>query len=445
SEVWLLDAESPSAAPVRVATRTVGVEYDVSHHGESLIMRTNAGGAEDYTLASMPLSALGADEARNSWRELLPPQAGRLRLGYHLFRNHLVVIERVDGLPQLVIYDLSDAQLTRERKVSFSEEVYSLGLVGAREFDTQVFRFVYSSMTTPQRTYDYDMSSGERVLRKEQILPSGHDPARYVAKRLMISASDGEEVPVSILHRADVPLDGSAPCLLYGYGAYGHAMPAGFSLTRLSLVDRGVIFAIAHVRGGMDRGYRWYRDGKLQKKRNTFSDFAAAARALGDRRLVDASRIAAMGGSAGGMLMGVLANEHSELFSAIVADVPFVDVLNTMLDETLPLTPPEWPEWGDPIRDASAFEYIRGYSPYDNVREGPYPHLLVLAGLSDPRVTYWEPAKWVARLRARKTDDRLLLLKTNMEAGHGGAAVRFDALEEVAFEQSFLLHVLGAM
>jgi oligopeptidase B len=445
SEVRLLDTSDPLGALTVVAVREKGIEYDVSHHGERLVIRTNAQGAEDYALATMPLSAVGVDTSRESWRELIPHEPGRLRLAHHLFSRHLVVLERLDGLPRLTIYELDGEALGVAHEVAFEEAAYALSLHGSREFDTTRVRFGYSSLTTPSEVYDYDMASRERSLRKRQKVPSGHDPSKYRSHRLMVKSHDGEEVPVSVLHHAETPLDGSAPLFLYGYGAYGHAIPASFGVTRLSLVDRGVVFAIAHVRGGMDRGYRWYRDGKLARKDNTFHDFIAVAEGLLERGFGAPGKIVAHGGSAGGMLMGVIANRRPDLFHAIVADVPFVDVLNTMLDASLPLTPPEWNEWGHPLESPEALDRIRAYSPYDNVREGPYPHMLVLAGLTDPRVTYWEPAKLVARLRACKTDDNLLLLRTNMEAGHGGASGRFEALREVAIEHAFALWVLGRM
>ena len=316
-------------------------------------------------------------------------------------------------------------------------------MVGGYEFDTTTLRFAYSSMTTPNRVYDYDMNTRARALRKEQEVPSGHRPEDYRSRRLTAISHDGEAVPISILHHRDTPIDGTAPLLLYGYGSYGHAMPASFGVTRLSLVDRGFVFAIAHIRGGMEKGYRWYKDGKLEKKTNTFHDFIAAAESLRDAGYAASDRIAAQGGSAGGMLMGAIANMRPDLFGAIVADVPFVDVLNTMGDESLPLTPLEWPEWGNPLVSEDAYRWIAAYSPYDNVTAQAYPPMLVTAGLTDPRVTYWEPAKWVARLRATKVDDHPLLLRTNMEAGHAGASGRFDSLKETALEQAFLLWVFG--
>jgi oligopeptidase B len=296
-------------------------------------------------------------------------------------------------------------------------------------------------MTTPAQVYDYDMEARTRTLRKTQEVPSGHNPADYVTRRLYAPAADGETVPISLLYKAGTPLDGSAPLFLYGYGSYGIAIPSGFSTNRLSLVDRGFIFAIAHIRGGKEKGYRWYTEGKHLKKLNTFTDFIAAGEFLAKEGYTRRGRIVANGGSAGGMLMGVVANMAPDLFLGIIADVPFVDVLNTMLDETLPLTPPEWPEWGNPISSKEDFDIIRSYSPYDNVAAKAYPHIFAYAGLTDPRVTYWEPAKWVARLRAHNTSDSLILLKTNMEAGHGGASGRFEALKEQALDYAFALKI----
>jgi oligopeptidase B len=298
-------------------------------------------------------------------------------------------------------------------------------------------------MTTPARVFDYDMATRVRVLRKEEEIPSGHNPDDYVTRRVFAPAPDGETVPVSLLYRKGTPLDGSAPLLLYGYGAYGIPIPASFSTARLSLVDRGFVYAIAHIRGGKDKGYRWYSDGKLKKKVNTFTDFIAAGEHLVKLGYTSRGRIVANGGSAGGMLMGVVTNMAPSLFLGIIADVPFVDVLNTMLDDTLPLTPPEWPEWGNPIASREDFETILSYSPYENVERKDYPHIFAYGGLTDPRVTYWEPAKWIARLRERNTSSNLVLLKTNMEAGHGGASGRFEQLKEIALDYAFALRIAG--
>jgi oligopeptidase B len=282
-------------------------------------------------------------------------------------------------------------------------------------------------------------------LRKTQEVPSGHDPSDYVTRRVFATAEDGESVPISLLYHRTTPLDGSAPLLLYGYGAYGISMPASFSTSRLSLVDRGFIYAVAHIRGGKDKGYGWYKAGRGKQKVNSFTDFIAAGRYLAANGFTREGAIVAHGGSAGGMLMGAVANMAPDLFGGIIAEVPFVDVLNTMLDDTLPLTPPEWPEWGNPITSREDYETIAAYSPYENVRAQTYPHILALAGLTDPRVTYWEPAKWIAKLRAMKTGNNLLLLRTNMDAGHGGASGRFDRLKEVALAYAFALMITGRM
>ncbi|MFG1300016.1 S9 family peptidase [Xanthobacter sp. V3C-3] len=441
SEVHLIDLAAPEPAPRLVAARTIGVRYDVEHHpaldGEdALVLLTNADGAEDFKLVTAPVAAPG----RENWRDLVPHHAGRMILSHTVFARHLARLEREAGLPRIVIRALADGS---EHAIAFAEEAYALGLDPGFAFDTDQVRFTYASMTTPAEVWDYDMASRARVLLKRQEVPSGHDPDDYVTRRLYAPAADGETVPVSLLYRKDTPLDGSAPVLLYGYGAYGITIPAGFSTSRLSLVDRGFIYAIAHVRGGTDKGWRWYADGKLAKKTNTFSDFIAAAEHLVASGLTRPGRLVAQGGSAGGMLMGAIANMRPDLFGGIVAEVPFVDVLTTMLDDTLPLTPPEWPEWGNPIADPEAFERIRAYSPVDNVCAQAYPAIFALAGLTDPRVTYWEPAKWIARLRAAGTGGAPVLLRTNMDAGHGGAAGRFDRLDEVALVYLFALRMVG--
>ena len=436
TEVYLIDAERPETAPRLIAARESDHEYHVEHWGDDLVISTNSGGAEDFRIVTAPL----ANPARENWRELVPHQAGRLIISIAAFSDHLVRLERQDGLPRLVVRRKADGA---EHAIAFDEEAYGLGMSPGFEYDTKTLRFTYSSMTTPAQVYDYDMEARTRVLRKTQEVPSGHDPANYVTRRVQARAPDGELVPVSILYRKGTPLDGSAPLFLYGYGAYGHATPASFQTNRLSLVDRGFVYAIAHVRGGMDKGYRWYREGRITKKRNTFTDFIAAGEHLAKLGYTRRGRIVAYGGSAGGMLMGAVANMAPDLFLGIVADVPFVDVLNTMLDASLPLTPPEWLEWGNPIESKEEFEIIRSYSPYDNVAPKAYPHIFAYGGLTDPRVTYWEPTKWVARLRALKTDANLLLLKTNMEAGHGGASGRFEQLKEVAVDYAFALKIAG--
>jgi oligopeptidase B len=436
SEVHLLDADQPLGALRLVEPRQTGLEYSVSHDGDTLYILTNADGAEDFKIVTAPVSAPG----RGNWRDLVPHVAGRLILDVTVYRRHLVRLERESSLPRIVIRALASGA---EHAIAFDEEAYSLGTIEGFAFDTATLRFSYSSMTTPTRIYDYNMDTRERVLLKEEEVPSGHNPDDYVTRRVFAPAADGETVPVSLLYRKGTKLDGSAPLLLYGYGAYGISMPASFGITRLSLVDRGFVYAIAHIRGGKDKGYRWYADGRREKKPNTFTDFIAAARYLIDQKFTSKGRIVGWGGSAGGLLIGAVANMAPELFGGLIAEVPFVDTLNTMLDATLPLTPPEWPEWGNPLTSADDYRLIASYSPYDNVRPQNYPAMLALAGLSDPRVTYWEPAKWVAKLRAMKTDTNVIVFRTNMDAGHGGASGRFDRLHETAFATAFALKAVG--
>ncbi len=436
TEQWLIDLWVPDAVPRLIAPRETGVRYSVADRGEELFILTNEGGAIDFRIATAPL----ATPSRANWRELVPHRPGTYILGIDLFAGHLVRLERANALPSIAIRDL----VTRdEHTIAFDESAYSLEMIGGYEFETTILRFAYSSMTTPSEVYDYDMATRQRTLRKRQEIPSGHDPAAYVTTRILAVAADGAEVPVSILHRRDLVRDGSAPLLLYGYGSYGMAIPASFSANRLSLVDRGFVYAIAHIRGGADKGWSWYLDGKREKKTNTFDDFVAAGHALIAANYTSAKRIVGHGGSAGGMLMGAVANRAPDLFAGIIAEVPFVDVLATMLDDKLPLTPPEWPEWGNPITDAAAFDYIRSYSPYDNVAAQDYPAILAMAGLTDPRVTYWEPAKWVARLRATMTGGGPVILHTNMGAGHGGSSGRFSRLDEVAIAYAFALDTVG--
>jgi oligopeptidase B len=441
SELRVIDAYAPTREPQLIARRQTGLEYSLEHGWlggeERFFILTNADGAEDFKIVTAPVATPG----REHWRDFVAHVPGRLILDITAYKDHLARLEREAGLPRIVIRHLRTGE---EHSVAFAEEAYSLGMIDGFEFDTKTLRFAYSSMTTPARIYDYDMATRRRVLRKEEEIPSGHDPADYVTRRIFAPAPDGETVPVSLLYRKGTPLDGSAPCLLYGYGAYGIAIPAAFGITRLSLVDRGFVYAIAHVRGGKEKGYRWYADGRREKKTNTFTDFIAAAEHLIAESVTARGRIVGWGASAGGLLIGAVANMAPDLFAGMIAEVPFVDTLNTMLDETLPLTPPEWPEWGNPITSEADFRLIASYSPYDNVKRQAYPAIMALSGLSDPRVTYWEPAKWVAKLRASKTDDRPIVFRTNMDAGHGGASGRFDRLHETAFATAFALKVAGA-
>lgn len=436
SEYRLVDARRPNDEPQLVAPREAGVQYDLEEGGDVFFILTNVDGAKDFKVMTAPVS----DPRKENWTEIVPHEPGRLILSLLSFRDFLVRLERKDGLPRIVVRDRASGE---EHMIAFDEEAFSLGLSGSYEYDTQTMRFSYSSMTTPAQLFDYDMRTRQRTLLKMQEVPSGHDPAHYVTRRLMAPAADGELVPISLIHHRDTKLDGTAPCLLYGYGSYGIAIPAAFNTNCLSLADRGFVYAIAHIRGGKDKGYAWYESGKRETKMNTFTDFIAAARHLVAERYTSHDRIVAQGGSAGGMLMGAVANLAPEAFGGVIAEVPFVDVLNTMLDDTLPLTPPEWPEWGNPIVSQKDYALIASYSPYDNVGPHAYPPILAVAGLTDPRVTYWEPAKWVARLRKHKTGDNPVLFKINMDSGHGGASGRFSRLEEIALNYAFALKVTG--
>jgi oligopeptidase B len=435
SEAYLLDLGNVKAKPVLINARQDNLLYDLEHSCDQLIVLTNADGAEDFKLVTAPLLS----PQKIHWSDLVPHRPGIMILGHVVFARHLVWIEREDAKPRIVIRELKSGV---EHTIAFDEEAYGLGFDPGLEYDTDLIRFTYSSMTTPAQTYDYNMLTRERILIKTQEVPSGHNPDLYETRRIFATAPDGEQVPISILRRKNTPLDGSAPCFLYGYGAYGSSISASFRTNPLSLVDRGFIYAIAHIRGGTEKGWRWYTSGKREKKVNTFTDYIACAQKLMMDQYTAPKRIIAYGGSAGGMLMGAVANMAPDIFAGIVADVPFVDVLNTMLDGDLPLTPPEWPEWGNPCQDEAAFKTILGYSPYENVKAQVYPPILAIAGLTDPRVTYWEPAKWVARLRATMTGGGPVLLHTNMKAGHGGASGRFDSLKETALVYTFAIRAL---
>jgi oligopeptidase B len=429
TEIWLIPAADPTAAPVVAEPRQVGVKYALDHWTDRWVIRTNSDGAVDFKLSVSEADVPG----KGTWRDWIAHQPGRYLTGFALYAGHVVRAERVNALDRLVV----TARDGSEHEVGFDEEAYALNLEGGYEYQTTTSRFVYQSPTTPRQTYDYDLDTRRRTLRKTQEIPSGHDPARYVARRLEARAADGELVPITVLMLKDTPLDGSAPLLLYGYGSYGMAMEPSFSIRNLSLVDRGWIWATAHIRGGSDKGWGWFLDGRKDRKPNTFTDFIACAEHLIGEGYATRGKIAAYGGSAGGMLMGAVANLRPDLWGAIIAAVPFVDVLNTMSDTSLPLTPPEWPEWGNPIEDSAAYDLIESYSPYDQVAAKPYPPILATGGLSDPRVTYWEPAKWIAKLREYSTGEAPMLLKINMDAGHGGASGRFDFLKEIALDYAF--------
>ena len=434
SESYLLPADDPAAEPALVAARREGHDYDIDHQGDRFVIRTNDR-HRNFRLATAPQD--GFQEER--WDSLIEGSDSVYLRGFQCFRDWIVVDERVDGVDQVRILDRDGTG----RHVALPEPLHTVGLGANAEYDVDEVRLNYASMVTPNTVFDYDIGKERLVTRKVREVPSGYDPGLYTSERLLAPARDGVSVPVSIVRRRDTPLDGSAPLYLYAYGAYGAAIPPSFSTTRLSLLDRGFLYAIAHVRGGSELGRGWYEQGKLAHRTNTFNDFVDVARHLVDRGFTRPGRIAIAGGSAGGELMGAVVNQAPDLWGAVAAHVPFVDVLNTMLDDTLPLTPGEWPEWGNPIEDPDAFELIRSYSPYDQLRPGAFPPMLVTAGLNDPRVTYWEPAKYVAKLRTLKTDDNALVLKTNMGAGHGGKSGRYDALYEIAEEFAFVLMTMG--
>ncbi|MEE4639685.1 MAG: S9 family peptidase [Wenzhouxiangella sp.] len=436
SEIRLYDASNPAAEALLVSERETGVEYELTETGAGMFILTNQDGAVDFKVMRAPVS----DPRRQNWEAFIAHRPGVYVTGLMGFEHWLVRSERASALPRIIVRNVDSGQ---EYAIDFAEEAYALGMSGGYEFATDELRFTYQSPSTPRQTWDFDMATRARTLRKEQEIPSGHDRAAYTVRRLEISARDGAKVPVTLLHRAGLELDGRAPLMLYGYGSYGVAMPATFSISNLSLVDRGMIFAVAHVRGGTDNGYPWYLDGKLDRKINSFNDFVDAGRALIEAGYTGQGRIVAFGGSAGGLLVGAAMNQAPELFAGVIGAVPFVDVVNTISDPSLPLTPPEWNEWGNPINDEAAYDYILSYSPYDQVSAQAYPHLLATAGLTDPRVTYWEPAKWVARVREHRTDNGLTLLRTNMGAGHGGASGRFDSLRERAQDYTFALLVAG--
>jgi oligopeptidase B len=428
SEIRMVPAADPSAAPIRISPRKEKREYSVDSAHGSLWILTN----DDH----VNFRIARADPATpDQWDTVIAGSDQVYLRGITAFANHLAISERVDGLDQIRLrgYDGSG------HRIAFPEASYTASLGSNPEYDPPAYRLSYASMITPQTVYDYDPATRALTTLKVQQIPSGYDPSLYATERLMVPARDGKQIPVSVVYRKDFAKDGEGKLFLYAYGAYGHAIPPGFSTVRLSLIDRGWAYAIAHIRGGDDLGYDWYLQGKAERRWNTFHDFVDAAKGLIATGFTKPGRIAINGGSAGGELMGVVANTDPDLWGAVVADVPFVDVLNTMQDESLPLTPGEWPEWGNPITDKAAFELIRSYSPYDNVITQQYPPMLITGGLNDPRVTSWEPAKWAARLRATKTDSNTLLLKINMGAGHGGKSGRYDSLREDAEAYAFVL------
>lgn len=441
SEVLLLDLDDPNEVPQPVFPRQQGVEYEIDHHDGQLIVRTNRGAtpdqrAEDFRIVALPVGMTDLSQAR----ELVAETPGRIALSVNVLRNWLIWSSLGEEGPAIHVRNWTTGADTVFRpRASVGDIAGSIGL----EYDSDILRLTFSSPAEPDVTLDHNLATGEETVLKVQQVPSGHDASRYTVERVFAPAHDGATIPVTILRLKTTAVNGTAPALLYGYGSYGASMDADFETERLSLVDRGFVYAIAHVRGGMEKGYRWYRDGKREKKLNTFLDFIAAADFLVAQGYAAPRRIVAQGCSAGGMLMGGIANMASEKFAGIVAEVPFVDSLNTILDPTLPLTPPEWVEWGNPITEIETFNAMRAYSPYDNIAPKPYPPMLITGGLSDPRVTYWEPAKFAAKLRATMTQGGPIFLKTNMGAGHGGASGRFESLDDFALVYAFALEVTG--
>ncbi len=432
SEVMFTSIDDPPGELTIVRPRQVGVEYSVDFHEDRLFVLSNDEHV-NFRLATAPI----ADPA--NWSTLIPGSDAFYLTGFDLFQDFYVTEGRLNGLDQVQVRYYDDP--TRVETIAFPEATYAAGVTNNPEWDVDRIRLGYESPITPDTVYDYHVASRELETLKVQEIPSGFDPSLYTVERLEVRARDGAMVPVSIVYRKDREMGG--PLHLYAYGAYGYAVPPGFSTTRFSMVDRGMAYAIAHIRGGDDLGRNWYLQGKMEERTNTFNDFVDVARGLVDMGYTSEGQISASGGSAGGELMGAVVNQDPALFGAVVAHVPFVDVLNTMLDDSLPLTPGEWPEWGNPIESKAAFTHLLSYSPYDQVTRQDYPPMLVTAGLNDPRVTYWEPAKWVAKLREYKTDDNVLLLKTNMGAGHGGRSGRWEGLYETAEEVAFILWQLG--
>jgi oligopeptidase B len=428
NEVRFVPAANPEVPPTLIAPRRPNIQYSVdAAHGKFWVLTNDE--HVNFRLAE------ASPDRPGEWRTVIAGSDQAYLRGITAFRDHLAIQERVNGLDQVRLRSYDG----RETRVPFSEASYTVGLGSNPEYAPAAYRLSYSSMVTPPTVYDYHPTTGHLETRKVQAIPSGYDPRQYATERLMVPARDGRQIPVSIVYKKGFERNGQAPLFLYAYGAYGIATPPAFNTNRFSLLDRGYAFAIAHIRGGDDMGYQWFLDGKLTKRTNTFNDFVDAAKGLVAQNYTRPGRIAIQGGSAGGELMGAVVNSDPELWGAVVADVPFVDVVNTMLDETLPLTPGEWNEWGNPITDPQAFRYMLSYSPYDNVRRQAYPPMLITGGLNDPRVTYWEPTKWNARLRELRTDANLQLMKINMGAGHGGQSGRWSRLREVAEAYAFML------
>jgi oligopeptidase B len=432
SEYLFINLKLNQTKPMLFRKRIKKIEYDLEHHEKFFLISTNIDNAKNFKIM------ISHEESYQKWEEFIPYNKVNLILDFILLKDWLIRLERTEGSENIIILNLNNKD---QHKISFDEEAYNLSLDHGYEYETDLLRYSYSSPTTPKSVFDYDCKSKKQELKKTQEVPSGHNKDDYICKKIFATAHDNEKIPITIFYKKGVKLDSNNYLLLYGYGSYGISMPSNFSTNRLSLVDRGIVYAIAHIRGGKEKGYEWYENGKLLNKKNTFLDFISCAEKLCEDKYTSPKKIVAQGGSAGGLLMGYIANERPDLFLGIIAQVPFVDICNTMLDEDLPLTVTEIPEWGDIKNDKKSFLYVKSYSPYDNVKKQNYPHMLVTGGISDPRVTYWEMTKWVAKLRENKTDNNLLLLHMNMTAGHSGASGRFDYLKEIAMEYGFVLKI----
>jgi oligopeptidase B len=434
AEIHMLPADNPGADFTVIHPRQKGLRYLFEHHEGTFYVMSNVD-APNYKLMTTPVDRPGKEH----WQEFIPHRDDVKLDSIDVFSQHLVLYERENGLRAMRVYDFGSGEF---HNVSFPEPVYTYQEEENPEYDSRLLRFTYMSLTTPDTIYDYDMSLRSRELIKRKPVLGGFDPDDYASERVFAMALDGEQIPISLVYQKGMKRDGSNPCLLYGYGSYGYSIDPGFNSHRFSLIDRGIIYAIAHIRGGQEMGRRWYDQGKFLNKKNTFTDFIACGKALVEKNFTSHDKMAIMGRSAGGLLMGAVLNMAPDLAAVAVAGVPFVDVVTTMLDESIPLTVAEFEEWGNP-KEPEYYKYMLSYSPYDNVTATHYPNILVTAGLNDPRVQYWEPAKWVARLRTTKVGNNRLLLKTNMGAGHAGASGRYDALKELAFEYAFILDTLG--
>ena len=432
SEYLFINLKLNETTPILFKKRIKKIEYDLEHNEKFFLISTNIDNAKNFKIM------ISHEESYQKWEEFIPYEKVNLILDFILLKDWLIRLERTEGSENIIILNLNSKN---QHKISFDEEAYNLSLDHGYEYETDTFRYSYSSPTMPKSIFDYDCKSQNQELKKTQEIPSGHNKDDYICKKIFATAHDNEKIPITILYKKGVKLDSNNHLLLYGYGSYGISIPSNFSTNRLSLVDRGIVYAIAHIRGGKEKGYEWYENGKLLNKKNTFLDFISCAEKLCEDKYTSPKKIIAQGGSAGGLLMGYIANERPDLFLGIIAQVPFVDICNTMLDEELPLTVTEISEWGDIKNDKKTFLYVKSYSPYDNVKKQNYPHMLVTGGISDPRVTYWEMTKWVAKLRENKTDNNLLLLHMNMTAGHSGASGRFDYLKEIAMEYGFVLKI----